>query len=437
MPQQSPTLLRRWSVAITLALTGWAFIPLMVWAQLSPVLRDQFLSDPELTEPRDPLLPELPVVRLLSPLEKSALAEALDDLAAEAAQLFLEGQTEEAFQAWMREVRLRRILGYEAEIAAIQRVGLRAWENSRATETQLLTLRLREIQTELLSQEPLDIELLEDVAATFEVLRDVDSAIAVYETLVVRAAQAGNQVERLRLLENLASLRENWFRFDAAAETYQTLLTSLGGGSDGGTRRVAYLQGIIRNYEDAGELPSAIDYQRRLVRQYEQMTQPRPIPPVTLAIARNYRALGNLSQAQTFYSTTYSAALTLGQTDVASEALQDLAEIYLAQGKSEDVLYLYRQRLAVERLSYNGYGLMQTFGKLGEFFEEQGDPDAAIAAYKEALILAEHLNYRDAFFELRLQQLLFEQGRLSVTPLEQHFGSRVGPLVEPDLWQGN
>jgi tetratricopeptide (TPR) repeat protein len=129
--------------------------------------------------------------------------------------------------------------------------------------------------------------------------------------------------------------------------------------------------------------------------------------------------------------------LALRQTDVASEALQDLAEIYRAQGKLDDVLYLYRQRLAVERLSYNGYGLMQTFGKLGEFYEEQGDPEAAIAAYKEALILAEHLDYRDAFFELRLQQLLFEQGRLEVTPLEQHLGSQVRPLAEPDLWEGN
>lgn len=436
MPIISSPVLRRWSAAIALALAGWAFVPLTVWAQLSPVLRDQFLADPEFTEPRDPLLPEVPILRPLSPLEKLELAAALDELAAEAEQLFLAGEIELAFQTWIREVRLRRILGYEEEIAAMQRVGLRAWENSRAQETQLLTLRLREMQTELLSQEPLNIELLEAVAATFEVLRDVDSAIEVYETLVVRAAQAGDRAERLRLLENLASLRENWFRFEAAAATYQTLLTSL---SDGGNdaRRVAYLQGIIRNYEAAGDLRSAIDYQRRLVRQYEQMAQPRPIPMVTLALARNHRALNNLSQAQSFYSTTYSAALALGQTDVASEALQDLAEIYLAQDKTEDVLYLYQQRLAVERLSYNGYGLMQTFGKLGEFYEAEGDPEAAIAAYKEALILAKHLDHRDAFFELRLQQLLFEQGRLTVEPLVRHLGGQVEPLVEPDLWKGN
>jgi tetratricopeptide (TPR) repeat protein len=436
MPYTFSLPLRRWSIAIALAVAGWAFVPLTVWAQLSPVLRDQFLSDPELTEPRDPLLPDLPIVRPLSPLEKTALAAELDILAATAEQLYFEGQLEAAFQTWMREVRLRRILGYEAEIEAIQRVGLRAWENSRADETQLLTLRLREIQTALLDATPLDIELLESVAATFEVLRDVDSAISVYETLIVRAAQTGDQAERRRLLENLASLQETWFRFDAAADSYRSLLTSLS--SEVSPRQeVPYLKGLIRNHEDAGEWQTAIDYQRRLVRTYEQTQQPTLIPPVTLAIARNYRTLENLPQAQTFYSATYSIALAQRQTDVASEALQDLADIYRDQGKAADVLYLYQQRLAVERLSYNGYGLMQTFGQIGEFYEAEGDPDAAINAYKEALILAEHLNYRDAYFKLRLQKLLFEQGRLAVTPLERHQASRVGVLQDPDLWQGN
>ena len=296
------------------------------------MLTEQFLSDPEFSEPRDPLLPDLPIERPLSPLEKLALAAELDALAAEAEALFLAGQTEAAFATWMREVRLRRILGYEAELEAIQRVGLRVWENSRAEEVQLITLRLRQIQAELLAQAPLNIALLEEVVAAFEVLRDVDAAVAVYETLIERATLAGDRDEQQRLLENLANLRETWFRFEVAAATYQTLLDALGQGED--LQAIAYLQGIIRNLQQAGELSQAIEYQRRLVRRYERTAQPRPIPPVTLAIARNYRALDNLEQAQSVYSTTYTTALGLGQTDVASEALADLAEIYLAQEKT-------------------------------------------------------------------------------------------------------
>ena len=427
---------RRWAIAIALTVVGWAWLPLLATAQLSPLLRDLFLSDPEFAEPRDPLLPTLPVERPLSPLEKSALRDDLDALALEAEELLLAGQTELAFLAWMREVRLRRILGVEAEIAAIQRVGLRAWENSRATEIQLLTLRLRQIQTDLLSQTPLDIPLLEEVAVAFETLRDIDSAIAVYETLIVRAAQAGDRAERQRLLENLARLQESWFRFEVAGATYQSLIAGLGAqGND--LKEVEYLKGAIRNYEDAGDLRTAIDFQRRLLREYEQTAQPQPIPAVTLAIARNYRTLDNLTQARTFYMATYSVALSQRQSDIASNALQDLAEIYLAEGKSADVLYLYQQRLAVERLAYNGYGLLQTFDQLGQFYEAQAEPEAAIAAYKEALIIADHLSYRDAYVQFRLQRLLYQQGRLTVTPLTRHQSSRGGALVKPDPWEGN
>ncbi|MEL6385539.1 MAG: hypothetical protein AAFQ89_24380, partial [Cyanobacteria bacterium J06626_18] len=344
----------RLSLVVGVALAGWVWAPIVVWAQALPAeVRDPFLADPELTEPRDPLLPELPVMRRLSPLEKVELEAALDELAAEAERLHFQGETDLAFQVWMREVRLRRVLGYEAEIQAMQRVGLRAWEDSRSQETQLLTLRLRQIQTELLNQEPLDIPLLESVAATFEVLRDIDSAIAVYETLIVRAAQAGDQEERQRLLENLANLQESWFRFEVAGETYQSLLVANSGKDP--VKQVQYLQGAIRNYQDAGELRTTVGLQRRLLAQYQTTSTVQPIPALLLAIARNYRDLEDLPQARTYYLTAHSTAFGQNQTNIAREAVEDLTEIYTVLERPNDVLYLYQQQIALDRLSYNGY----------------------------------------------------------------------------------
>ncbi|MEM9006869.1 MAG: hypothetical protein AAGE59_25495, partial [Cyanobacteria bacterium P01_F01_bin.86] len=311
----------QFSSAVGLALISWALSPIIVWAQALPAeVRDPFLADPELTEPRDPLLPDLLILRPLSPLERVELAASLDLLAAEAERLHFEGQTDLAFQIWMREVRLRRIFGYAEEIRAMQRVGLRAWEDSRTQETQLLTLRLRQIQTELLNQAPLDISLLEAVAATFEVLRDIDSAIAVYDTLIVQASQAGDQAERQRLLENLANLQESWFRFDVAGKTYQSLLAA-NSGSDP-LKQVQYLQGAIRNYQDAGELQTTVGLQRRLLAQYQANNSIQPIPALMLAIARNYRDLDDVTQAQTYYLTTYSTALGQNQTNIAREAVE-------------------------------------------------------------------------------------------------------------------
>ncbi|MEO1299987.1 MAG: hypothetical protein AAFW75_30295 [Cyanobacteria bacterium J06636_16] len=427
----------RLSLVVGVALAGWVWAPIVVWAQALPAeVRDPFLADPELTEPRDPLLPELPVMRRLSPLEKVELEAALDELAAEAERLHFQGETDLAFQVWMREVRLRRVLGYEAEIQAMQRVGLRAWEDSRSQETQLLTLRLRQIQTELLNQEPLDIPLLESVAATFEVLRDIDSAIAVYETLIVRAAQAGDQEERQRLLENLANLQESWFRFEVAGETYQSLLVANSGKDP--VKQVQYLQGAIRNYQDAGELRTTVGLQRRLLAQYQTTSTVQPIPALLLAIARNYRDLEDLPQARTYYLTAHSTAFGQNQTNIAREAVEDLTEIYTVLERPNDVLYLYQQQIALDRLSYDGYELMQVFDKLGQFHEAQGEPDAAITAYQEGLVLASHLKHREAYFKYQLLRLLYAEDRLPGAPAERHQHDPViEALQQTEIWQGN
>ena len=431
---------RQWSRGLSVlgvTLVGWILFPTLVWAQaISPEVRDRFLADPEFAEPRDSLLPALPIVRPLSPLERSQLAVDLDQLAMQAERLYLAGQVDLAFEVWMREVRLRRILGYAQETLAMQRVGLRAWENARSQETQLLTLRLRQIQDELLDQDPLPIRRLEAVAATFEILRDIDSAIAVYETLTVRAAQAGNQLERQRLLENLANLQENWFRFAVAGKTYQSLLSSLGSREDP-VKQVQYLQGAIRNYQDAGQLSRTITYQRRLLRQYQETGPFESIPALMLAIARNYRDLNELEQARAQYLTTHSTALAQNQSNIARDAVQDLVTLYLSFDRSDDVLYLYRQQVALERLSYDAYGLMHTFEELGQLYERQDNPEAAIFAYQEALILSNHLGYRAVYFKHRLQRLLLDQGRLIIIPAEQHQSSTVESLQPPNLWQGN
>ena len=427
----------RWASVIGLILSGWAFFPMVVWAQALPAeVRDPFLADPELTEPRDPLLPDLPIRRRLSPLEKFELEAELDLLAAEAESLYFAGQTELAYQIWIREVNLRRVLGYEEEIRAMQRVGVRVWEDSRTQETQLFTLRLRQIQADLLSQEPLNTSLLEEVAAMFEILRDVDSAIAVYETLIVRAAQANNLVERQRLLENLANLQESWFRFGVAGETYQSLI--IGNRTGDPLKQVQYLQGAIRNYQDAGELATTVGYQRRLLAQYQATATIQPIPTLMLAIARNYRDLDDLEQARDYYITTYTTALGQNQSSIASEAVQDLSEVYLDLERIDDVLYLQEQRIALDRLSYNGYGIMQVFEQLGQLYESQEEPDAAITAYQEGLIIANHLGHRQAYFSYKLLQLLYAQDRLAVVPAEQHQHSlAVRALQQPQIWQGN
>lgn len=405
---------------------------------ISPELRDRFLSDPALTEPRDPLLPVLPVVRPLSPLEQSDLAVALDALAEEAQRLYALGQTNQAFDLWMREVRLRRLTGLDPELAAIQRVGLRAWESSRTVEVQLLTLRLQQIRDDLLAQTAPDIARLEQVVAAFEVLRDVNSAIAVYDALIERVTQTGTPAQQLLLLERKGILQESWFRFEAAADTYQRVLAIAEQQRSSSGDLIRYLRRAVYNTQKAEQLATAIDYQRRLVRQYEAIDRDDLVPPVKLEIARNYRDLGQLEQAVDFYQAVYAESLDQDLSSYARDAVADLAVIYLALDRPDDVEYLYEQQLAVERLSYNGYNIMQVFDQLGQFYEGQDNLDAAIAAYREGLILARHLNHRTAYFESRIQQIQIAQGVLTLEVAESHLTESTERRLEnPDTWQGN
>jgi tetratricopeptide (TPR) repeat protein len=403
---------------------------------VDPVVRDEFLSDPERTEPRDPLLPQLPVVRPLSPLEQRDLAIALDQLAREATALYEAGESDDAFDLWMREVRLRRILGYGPELAAIQRVGRRVWENSRTREAQLLTLRLDVIQAEILGSSAPTLALITDLAASYEVLRAVDDAIALYNTLL--AATPEGDRRQILLLERVGQLQEEWFRFAAAAETYRQLLVLANSGASPQSQRLRYARRAVANYENAGELGTAINYQRLLVREYEARGEMEPVPSLLLAIARNYRDLGRADLALPFYKTAYRLALDLDQSLAARDVVADLAVLYETLDRPEDVQYLYEQQLAVERLSYSGYGIMTVFGQLGEFYETQEDWEAAIAAYREGLILAHHLNHRRAYFETRIRHIQIQQGTLTIDPVDDHLrDTPSGSLISPSTWQGN
>ncbi|MGL5806395.1 MAG: hypothetical protein ACRC11_13305, partial [Xenococcaceae cyanobacterium] len=101
-------------------------------------------TNPLQTDLGDPLLPK--VDRPLSPLEKSKLEKACDDLNAQASQLFNESKEEEAFKIWYRELRLRRELGQFEEVSALGRVGELAWQKNRSKDVEIISKRLEALE---------------------------------------------------------------------------------------------------------------------------------------------------------------------------------------------------------------------------------------------------------------------------------------------------
>jgi len=93
---------------------------------------------------------------------------------------------------------------------------------------------------------------------------------------------------------------------------------------------------------------------------------------------------------------------------VAAEAIRELADLYKTLERWADVRYLYEQLILVEQQAFSAYGLMDAFDQLGQLYELIDDPEAALEAYREGLILARHLNHRQDYFEMQIDRLTEE-----------------------------
>lgn len=379
--------------------------PAPILAQaLPPEIRDTFLADPLQDTPRDHLLPDPPVARPLSPLEKVQLDADLNDLDQRASALWADRQAEAAIELWMREVRLRRILGLDTELATIQRVGQRVWEAGQTQEIQLLTLRLRQIQAQLATPDPTNLEHWESLATVFEILGEPVDAIAAYQQLAAVAQANGEGDRYLTYLEQIGGLQTAWFFFPDAAMTYQQLAQLALARTDPAAS-IPYLRQAITSHEQAQQFQAAAVTQQNLLNIYETLGLQSFIPQLQQQIADNYRILGEIEAASEYYQVAYTGAILLKQFAVAHQSVQSLIDLYRAQDRWPEVIYLYEQLILVDQKSYNAYGIMATFAQLGLLYEDLEEPEQALMAFREGLVLARHLNYQEAFFLERIEQL--------------------------------
>ena len=389
--------------------------------QVSPELRQYFLSDPLTTEPRDLLLPVIPVQRSLSPLERSALAERLDQLNQIAQQRLAAGQQAEAFEIWQREVRLRRALGPAEELAAIARVATLAWNAQQPVTVQLLTLRTREIwdavkaelgvATEEFATPPVetsapartlvsggadaDIAALSVIAQTFVTLRDIDSATDVYRQLIAITDAEGNDPTAQQIA--LAELHLQWFQFAEAADVYLALLQTA---RDGGQQaeETVYLERLVYSYQQAESLANAVRAQTDLIELYQAQGEAEALPELLLAIAQNYRTLNLPRSAVEYYRAAYSAAQRFEQFSFSARVLQDLGALYTTLALTDDALGAYTLLIPVAQQAYDDYTVMNAYDKIGQLQRRQGNQLEALKAFERALVIATRLSLREDYF---------------------------------------
>ncbi len=355
----------------------------------------------ELTAP-DPLLPSLSPDEPLNPSERSRLREALDELNAEAEAEFKAGNQSKAFDIWYREIRLRRVLGDPvAEVQTLGRVGGVAWNENNKQSVQLITARLEEIQQENEAEDSINLPFLKALGKAYEQIRVPGQALTVYEQILADARNQDDMATVEATLKTMGELHMAWFDYPKAAETYEELLAQAQSGRI--NQEVAYLQQLAYIYDQDQQPDQALPKKQQLVDIYLNQGNDTQIPALKIAIASDYNSLNQPEKASQTYQEAYSLAWSLQQFAHASEALQPLAELYLTSKQPEFALQVYEVLLQVEQQSYNYYGLMNTYDKIGQVYLDMNNYPQALAAFQKGLNLAESLQHREAYFVNKIQ----------------------------------
>ncbi len=308
-----------------------------------------------------------------------------------------------AFDTWNRELRLRRVLGFLEEVAALSRVGAIAWRENQRAEVQVITRRLQEVQQQT-KAEPTAIQLLQSLGTAFEQVRSPKSAVEVYTQILAAARQRQDQAAEEATLKTIAELHLSWFEYELSATTYQELLR-LARARSNRLNEITYLQELAYIYRQANQHQKAVEVRQQLAELYlneEQFTQ---VPALRLAIATDYESLGQLQQAFQNYQEAYASAWSLQQYARAGSALRNLIALYRSQKQIDDALKTSQILLEADQRAANIYGMMNTYDQIGQIYLEGGKYSEALAAFQSGLELATQLKYQEPYFTQQIEQL--------------------------------
>ncbi|PSO48148.1 MAG: hypothetical protein BRC33_10860 [Cyanobacteria bacterium SW_9_44_58] len=355
-----------------------------------------FQNPLEVQEFNDPLLPNTPVSRPLSPLEKFRLEQALDKLNQYARNRYQQGNVAAAFEIWYRELKLRQKLEPIKEVKALGRVGETAWSENRSQDFRHIRERLQTI--EATAKENNNRELMKTLAQTYEQMRAIDGAIAIYQNL------AKDSPNPTPILEKTAQLYQEQFAYQQATKIYETLLEKATENNDT-VARINYLSNLKYLYEQEGTPEQSITVKQRLIDVYQQQNNQQALPALMVALGEDYAQTNQTYQASQTYQKAFNLAWSQQKYAIASDALSHLAQLYRKDGSLDTTLQIYKQLLIVHRESSDYYGLMMTYDQIGKLHQQQDQLQKARTAYENALQIAKSLSYQQEYFQQKIQQL--------------------------------
>jgi hypothetical protein len=249
-----------------------------------------------------------------------------------------------------------------------------------------------------------EVSLLDALGFAYQQVRLPQTAVKIYQQLLAEARRRKDDFKLEATLITLGQLHLAWFDYGSAVPPYQELLTRSRSRRDP-INFPLYLDRLAYIHEQAKQPAQAIPYQTQLITFHQTaLGDAKLIPAITLKIADNHRRLTQLDQAETTYQLAYKLAVPLLQFAHAAEALKQLGALYQANDRLDSALRMYTFLVDIEKQAYNTYGVMNAYDQKGQVHLLRKEYPEAIAAFQQALPLAQQLKFREDYFATRIQK---------------------------------
>jgi tetratricopeptide (TPR) repeat protein len=367
------------------------------------VVAQSYLPNPLEESVSDPLVPQID--RPLTPFEQRRLRTALDELNSQAQAQLDAGQGDGAFAIWYRELRLRRYLGRMEEIQALGRVGDIAWNNSRTEDVKNIYSRLRIVQGEAEREAPLTPELLDVFALAYQQLRKIDDSLSIEQKILASARATSDLRAQVKSLNTIGELHLSRFDYLQAAPIYEELLDVAQAQQDSYQEGI-YLQRLAEIYSEALQPENSVKIKEKLVDNYLKNQQIEAIPELKILIGDDYDALQKAEEASQSYQEAYSLAWSLQQFGAAGKALLKLGDLYHKYQRDEYALQIYNTLIKVEQQSYNYYGLMNAYDRIGDIYLALNNYSQALFSFQQGLELARSISHNEGYFLDKIERVM-------------------------------
>jgi len=348
----------------------------------------------------DPLLPNPSIERPLSPLEKYKLEREILKLEQKA-----KTESEEiSFAIWYRILRLKRELGLLAEIEALGKVGAIAWDKNRASDVKIITQRLKTIEQDIILTQDKDLTLSLALGQAYRQLRDFDLAIAIYERILTDATKLEDNSSKIETLKLLGELYLTKFDYSKAAPVYEELLNNARSSGDNFNTGI-YLTQLAKIYDRIALPENALPIKERLQQKYLNSGKLQDLVKLKISIGEDYEAIQEPEKANANYQEAFNLAWSLQNLATASLALEKLANLYLDYNQPLAAVEIYQQLIKVQQQSYNFFGLMSTYDRIGQIYLDRENFSQAIDAFQKGKEIARTLQYRENYFIDRINTI--------------------------------